>query len=231
MSDIHALSGAYAVDALDDVERQRFERHLAECADCRAEVDSLQEAAATLTETSSTTPPAALRDSVLSAISTVRPLPPKAPVEPARVRRFPRLLVAAAAVVALVGGGLLVAQPWAEDDARLTAASVIGADDVRALTVDVGGAEATLYVSDDLHRAALATEDMPAAPDGKVYQVWLQDGDEMVPAGLMADTDEPLLLEGDASDASAAGITVEPEGGSDEPTTEPVVLFPFDQAT
>ena len=36
--DIHALSGAYAVDALDDVERARFERHLANCEACRAEV-------------------------------------------------------------------------------------------------------------------------------------------------------------------------------------------------
>ena len=39
--DIHALSGAYAVDALDDVERAEFERHLASCAACREEVASL----------------------------------------------------------------------------------------------------------------------------------------------------------------------------------------------
>ena len=32
MSEIHALSGAYAVDALDDIERAQFERHLATCA-------------------------------------------------------------------------------------------------------------------------------------------------------------------------------------------------------
>src|SRR5918997_984458 len=51
MSDIHALSGAYAVDALDDVERAGFERHLTGCAACRAEVPSLREAAAALTVT------------------------------------------------------------------------------------------------------------------------------------------------------------------------------------
>ena len=56
MSDIHALSGAYAIDALDDVERARFERHLAECADCRAEVASLREAAALLPETAADRP-------------------------------------------------------------------------------------------------------------------------------------------------------------------------------
>ena len=231
MSDIHALSGAYAVDALDEIERQRFERHLAECADCRAEVDSLQEAAATLPETTSTTPPAALRDSVLTAISTVRPLPPVVRDLPAPRRRFP-LLVAAAAAVAMIGVGVLVAEPWQDDGTGLTAAErVIESDDARSVSVDVNGAEATLFVSDELGQAALVTEDMPEAPSGKVYEVWLQKGDDMVPAGLMTDADEPFLLDGDTDDATAAGITVEPAGGSEEPTTAPVALFPFDQAT
>ncbi|MFC6343639.1 zf-HC2 domain-containing protein, partial [Nocardioides hankookensis] len=47
-NDIHALVGAYAVDAVDDLERAAFERHLAECADCRDEVASLREAAGLL---------------------------------------------------------------------------------------------------------------------------------------------------------------------------------------
>ena len=40
MSDLHKLTGAYAVDALDELERARFEQHLTECDDCRAEVAS-----------------------------------------------------------------------------------------------------------------------------------------------------------------------------------------------
>ena len=56
MSDIHALSGAYAVDALDDIERAQFERHLAECPACTAEVGSLREAAALLAETTAVDP-------------------------------------------------------------------------------------------------------------------------------------------------------------------------------
>ena len=79
-NDIHALSGAYAVDALDDIERAGFERHLAECADCRAEVASLREAAGLLAEDSAADPPAELRDRVLAGIRTVRPLPPEATV-------------------------------------------------------------------------------------------------------------------------------------------------------
>ena len=76
MNEIHALSGAYAIDALDDLERAQFERHLAECRECRAEVDSLREASGLLAETSPATPPAALRDRVLADITKVRPLPP-----------------------------------------------------------------------------------------------------------------------------------------------------------
>ena len=55
--DIHALSGAYAVDALDDVERARFERHLAGCPACRAEVDGLASAASELSVLTEAAPP------------------------------------------------------------------------------------------------------------------------------------------------------------------------------
>ena len=51
MSDIHALSGAYAVDALDDDERELFEQHLAVCPECRAEVRSFGETAALIAGT------------------------------------------------------------------------------------------------------------------------------------------------------------------------------------
>ena len=66
--DIHKLSGAYATDALDDLERARFETHLASCEDCRAEVAELREAAARLADTTATPAPASLRESVLAGI-------------------------------------------------------------------------------------------------------------------------------------------------------------------
>jgi hypothetical protein len=54
----------------------------------------------------------------------------------------------------------------------------------------------------------------------------------MVPAGLMPPKpDQTFLLEGDASDAMAAGITVEPAGGSPEPTTSPIALFDLEDTT
>ena len=113
--EIHGLSGAYAVDALDPEERERFEAHLAVCEDCRAEVAGLQEAAALLGDLSATTPSPALRDRVLADISTVRPLPPPVSdsVDSWAARRRPRwvdAVAAAAAAVAFFGGGAAVWQ-------------------------------------------------------------------------------------------------------------------------
>ena len=63
-----------------------------------------------------------------------------------------------------------------------------------------------------------------------VYQLWLQSPDQqMVPAGLMEPGQTTALLEGDAAEAIGAGVTVEPPGGSEQPTTDPVVLFDFQQ--
>ena len=76
MSDIHKLSGAYALDAVDDIERAAFERHLAECEDCRTEVASLRETTALLAESTAVTPPPSLAR--LGALRHL-PGPPAAP--------------------------------------------------------------------------------------------------------------------------------------------------------
>ena len=44
----HTLAGAYALDAIDGPDRARFERHLARCLACAAELRELREAAARL---------------------------------------------------------------------------------------------------------------------------------------------------------------------------------------
>jgi anti-sigma factor RsiW len=237
MSDIHALSGAYAVDALDDIERARFERHLAECAECRAEVASLRHTAGLLAETTAVAPPQGLRERVLADIATVRPLPPAVRTEAAPRRRF-RLapLAAAAALIAAVGTGVVVAQPWADDSSQAPQVSavdrVLQAEDAERYPQTIDGAEATLVRSRSLNQAVLVTEDMAPPPDGKVYELWLDhEGVGMVPAGLMTEGGEQeILLEGDPATATGAGITVEPAGGSEEPTLPPVTLIPFEKA-
>jgi anti-sigma-K factor RskA len=243
MSDLHKLTGAYAMDALDELERARFEQHLAECEDCRAEVAELRETAALLAETAATPPPASLRDSVLAGISQVRPLapevPPATPVTPRsgqrRGRRSWMPLLVAAALALVVGVGAAVTRPWADEAPRLTAAErVLQAPDAEKVFLDLGAAgRATVVRSKAEDRAVIVTEDMVSAPEGKDYELWFQTPEEdMVPAGLMPDDpDQTVVLDGPAAEAIAVGITVEPDGGSPEPTTDPIALFDLTDAT
>lgn len=248
--DIHALSGAYALDALDEHERAQFERHLAGCSTCRAEVDSLREAAAELAVTMEAPPPPALRDRVMRDISRVRPLPPlDVPAQvstpdpavpntasrPDRPRRDPRrwnrgLLAAAAAVVIGVGGVTAWRLLEADRPAPTVAEQVLDASDAsRVSKTFPGGATATIVRSPSLGRAVIVTSKMPAAPQGSVYQLWLQDASgQMHSAGLMPPVeDQVLLLKGDARSAVGVGISVEPAGGSTQPTSAPIALFSF----
>lgn len=226
MSDIHALSGAYAVDALDDLERAQFERHLRGCESCNREVESLREASALLAETSALTPPAALRDRVLAEIATVRPLPPV--VGDRRRRWLPAL--AAAAAAALIGTAGVVWQQ-VQDEPPSRVEQVLEAGDAERFTQTLpGGATATVVRSKELNEAVLITEDMPAAPTGHAYALWLQHDNVMVPAGVMPPgSDNEVLLSGDAATANGAGITVETAGETHaEPEGDVVVVFDFE---
>jgi anti-sigma-K factor RskA len=238
-ADIHALSGAYAVNALADAERIEFEAHLATCAACRDEVDSLRAAASMLGESVPTPPPAAVRDAVLAAIAQIRPLPPVVPTKPssretAGGRRWYAALVAAAAVIAL-GAGAVVWHPWRnEATTQLTAIDrVMHAPDAKHLTAPLGSGKITLVRSKSMRQAVLTSDDMPMPPAGQVYELWLQNAaGRMVPAGLLPrSASQRFLLIGDAMEAKAAGITMEPEGGSDQPTTTPLALFSFEETT
>jgi anti-sigma-K factor RskA len=68
---LHALAGAYALDALDDAERARFERHLASCATCPDEVRGFTAAAAELGRAAAVTPPPALKGRVLADVAAL----------------------------------------------------------------------------------------------------------------------------------------------------------------
>lgn len=250
---IHALSGAYAVDALEDLDRLRFEHHLRECAECQEEVASLREAAAALAAPERAAPSPQLRDAVLAGIKNIRPLPPEhdrapghaagdhhreplpAPRHMARPahRRWPRLLLAAAAVAAIGTGGVVAWQRLSDEPGQQVVASaadrVLQAPDAEEETIRIDGGAATLVRSESEQRAVILTSEMPEPGEGTVYQLWLASpGGQFASAGLVPDPGEAILLQGDASTAAAAGVTIEPAGGSPTPTADPIAFFDFD---
>lgn len=248
---VHALVGAYAIDALDDHEHEQFEGHLAECEDCQAEVASLRETASVLGGAEAIEPPASVRRSVLAGIAgTGTPQEtgdpavgedpaerPDATVVVLSRRRFQMAAGAvAAAVLIAVGAGAVVVGQLGEEDSQVQAQPTLAervqeADDAETIGIDLeDGAKATVVRSVAMNRAVLITEDMPPPPEGKVYELWLDDREKgFTPAGLMSTTsDQTLVLQGDAARASRVAVTVEPAQGSRVPTSDPIAVFPFE---
>lgn len=108
-------------------------------------------------------------------------------------------------------------------------AAVLTASDARTRSARMAGGNGTLVVSADRDQAVFVASEMAEPPEGKVYQLWFADGDGggMRSAGLMSPgrTRQAVLMRGRVDGVSAVGITVEPAGGSRQPTTKPVGLL------
>ena len=74
--DLHTLTGAYALDAIDGTERERFEHHLVRCQPCEYEVRGLQDTATRLAQAVAAQPPEQMKPRVLAAVARTRQLPP-----------------------------------------------------------------------------------------------------------------------------------------------------------
>jgi len=217
-TDIHELSAAYALDALDADERRAFEEHLGECERCRADVAEFWGTAALLAYGApASAPPAGLRDRVLEQVRAER-----AVVVP--LRRRPRLVLGAAsglAAAAAVALAFWVASLSGELDRTRAALEVLA--DPAARSIELEGAAGRLVVDAEGH-AALVVRDLPAAPDGKTYEAWVIQGDRPRPAGLFEGEDarDLVLLERRVPADAVVAVTLEDEGGVDVPTGTPL---------
>ncbi len=242
--DLHALSGAYAVDAIDDeLERDRFERHLGRCQQCSSEVRGLTETATRLAYSASRPPPASMRERVLTAVSQTRQLPPitgrRAQGRPKRSSRWWRLwtgapyVLAMASVIALIV--ILVGQAGTDhqlDRARARIAALTGvlsAPDSRAKTQTTSsGTRATVVYSLRRHALVFTSHGLPPLPTGKVYQLWLIGKSRIRSGGLLkegpADYSRPILADG-LLPGDVVGLTVEPAGGTKQPTMNPFIVI------
>ncbi|MFF2720993.1 anti-sigma factor domain-containing protein [Streptomyces sp. NPDC058011] len=247
-AELHTLTGAYALHALPEDERREFERHLGDCEACTQEVRELSATAARLGLAVAESPPRELRERVLREITTVRQEAPShgrpgRTSGSGRTGRWSSYALAACIAVAAAFGGVAVWQNQVAQDARQEAnqatrqseqlAEVLSAPDAKTTSSDLGGgARATVVVSQDRNRAVILASGMERPPSGKVYQLWFNDEGTMRSAGLMdpSASDDAVLLDGPVDRATGMGITVEPAGGSAEPTSAPVALMDFPAA-
>jgi hypothetical protein len=201
--------GAYLLGALNDLERQAFERHLRGCPDCQEELDRLRPAAEALpASVVQHDPPPGLKQRLMAEVedgSNVVALPR---------RHAPRRLLAVAAVL-LIGlvAGFGIAQ--------------LGGDDTRTVPATV--AKAMPNAGGDLEirgdRATLRLHDMPELGGTRVYQVWVQHGNRLVPTrtfevGRSGIGNVELR---DVKGARGVFVTREARAGARVPSENPIV--------
>ena len=219
--------GAYLLGALPALERQAFERHLAGCAECQEEFERLRPAADALPgSVEQLQPPPGLKAALMEVVereaeAEQQPAPGRAPgrrfLGRAPRRRFLRpAFVAAGLLIGLVIG-FAVAQLGGEGTRTV------------AVTVDKAMPRAGGSLSIEGDDATLRLHDMPELAGARVYQVWLQHGDRMVPArtftvgrGGAGRVELP-----DVRDTDGVFVTREPRGGAQVPSEDPIVSVPL----
>lgn len=237
----HWLTGVWALNALDGDENAAFEQHLDECESCRTEAAEMRETATRLSMLVEVPPPVHLRARVLAAAATTRQLSPESspsvvPLRPRRPwMRRATVFVAAASVLGAVGFGVQKVATLSGEltDLRQVAAqyeqlnSLMTAPDAKTLSGTApNGASGLAVYSPARGKVVFLATALPALPDDRAYQVWVIDGAGPHSAGVLAGVDRPVvaaLPEG----AEKLAVTVEPRGGSEQPTTEQVMAMPL----
>ena len=249
-TDVHTLSGAYALNALAPEEAAEFRRHLESCEACREEVAELQVAVARMGAAEAATPPPDLKRRILAAAdrtpqerpTTSRPVGAVAPgsAAPAPVAgtadrptsattaRPPWVtwLAAAAAALVIAGGGAVGVRAMLDDDGGLgqSAVQVFEAQDAHTATVETTeGGELKVAVSASRKEMAVDTRELPPLDENHVYQLWSVYGDEMVSAAILTDPEVGAAM-GMPDEKTQVALTIEPAGGSEQPTTDPIVM-------
>jgi anti-sigma-K factor RskA len=247
--DAHTLVGAYVLDALDPSESAEVVEHLAACESCAAEVAELRSVTSSLADDVATAPPASLRTAVLDEVARTRQLGPQPTTRSRRrperqsgvagpgrrpsdrrwyQGRGPFAAVAAALAVVCLSLGFVVTDQRGELDANRTQIESLSAlvtaavDSPSATTVAGGGRIAVVRAGE---RALLVTRDLPALPEDRTYQLWVMNSTSSVrSAGLLSSSgnrgdDRFLDVAGLGQDDTDLAVTVEPAGGSKQPTT------------
>ncbi|WBQ07940.1 anti-sigma factor [Kribbella sp. CA-293567] len=243
--EVHTLAGPYALDALAEDERILFEQHLPQCAVCTAEVAEFREAAARLSAEIAVAPPAGMREALMASITQVEqlpalPKPDESGAEPelsSRRQRFGRrsLLALAAALVIVAGAGGIAVDQYRKNAATQRAneqiAVVLGQSDARTFHGSLaGGGRTTVVASASRDSAVVVLSDLPALSSGKTYQLWLIDSAKTAHSVGLAGADassRTRVLAGGVTGKVAFGVTVEPEGGSAQPTMPAAVIVPL----
>ena len=234
-----------AAGALTPEEAVELERVLAADPQAAAEYAAMLDDVTALAESVAEPPPARLRAAVLEAVTAeaqigvaappsselAPPLPPApapephiAPVVPIHRRRWWIPATAVAAAIVIVGGALVVTR---DADAPTDDVMAEVLEDDGAVTVELTGSVGELrVVQSEEHDATVLIGDGVEHPDlDQVLQLWAIADGPPASMGIFVPDDDghvEFVMEGTEPEGTVYAVTAEPEGGSDQPTSEPI---------
>lgn len=237
------LKDAYVLGALPQEEQAEFERYLAAHPERQAEVDELGTFVNLLAfSPHQQEPPPELRRKVMEVV--------EAEAAPRRVRRRPMfarireylsgrnlaLGVAAMLVIGLLSWNVLLQDQVQDLTGQVEEAQTEERRPERrqvqeGRTIPLEGKWAQQgasaeVASIDEDRVVLVAENLPSVPENRTCQIWVIHDDVPTPSGLFdPDGDVTATAVTTAIEkADAIAVTVEPAGGSEKPTSDPVLL-------
>jgi anti-sigma-K factor RskA len=203
-TEIHELSAAYALDALEPEQRAAFEEHLLRCADCRETVSLFQETAAALAYGVETPAPApTLGRRIMEQARRERPN------VVALRRRW--VLPATATVAAVAASAAIALGVWT--------AILSNRLDARPEARTLEGTNGSLIVSPE-GEGMLLVDELATAPPGKSYEAWVIEDGEPLAAGTFSGGGRiAFVLTRRVPDGAVVAVTVERAGGVQKPTS------------
>ena len=227
------LKDAYVLGALPEQERRELEEYLAAHPERQAEIDELSSVASllALSPPEQELPPE-LRRSIMDVVEAEAERPParsRPPLAGTRglfsIRNL-ALVAAALLVIGLFAWNMLL--QGQVQDLQGQVASLQDSQESRMVALAGTGAaqraQAEVILLKD-HKAVLMAEDMPRVPENKTYQIWVIEGDVTQPSGLFEPDGETVaaVVEKPLDEDDVIAITIEPDGGSQQQTTEPML--------
>lgn len=240
--DYKEMIPARALSALDAAEERVLNEHLENCAECRKELEDWQATAAALSLTPDPAEPSPqVRERILSEVrkDLSSSKPEVIPFTPKRnLWSSFGSLGAIAAVVLFAALAIGLAVLWRQNQ-RLTRdrdfvelVNTPGARVSELSGAEPGRSATAKLVYDRSGRAILMASKLPSVPQGKAYQLWFIVGNKPPMPGktFVPDSEGNAVLKDElpreAIDANVFAITVEPERGSNAPTS-PIYLRSF----
>jgi anti-sigma-K factor RskA len=219
------LSGAYAIGAVSPKEKADADTHLGGC-DRHPEVAEYIGVAASLAVASpEKEPPATLKARLMEAVRA--DVPPARAREPAsgllnKIRLWfsgARAGYALSGAMAVLVAALLV---W-----NITLQSSDSSGDGPVVVQLTGVAQGRVMYLPDERLAVMDVSDLAPLPSDQTYQVWVIRGGQPLSLGLMSADPSghttAAMTDVDLAGADQLAVTVEPAGGSEQPTSQPII--------